>query len=178
MKKRLSAFSHKFEHFTNKIIPYLLIGLGIVLILENPFWTLVHLEQFEPWITIFDGFIVFFFVVDLIYKWYHTRKVRKFLKLYWLDVVAVFPFYLGIRAYTEIRGIILVGEEIAEAQKLAHEAVLVREARVLEEARLARETKPLTRAVRAGQRFLRALKGRLYATHRSLMQVHPRGGKD
>lgn len=174
------TLAEEFEHFTDHIIPWLVILLAIVLVLENPFWTLVHLEYYEPWISIFDTVVVFFFVADLVFKWFKTRNVRKFLRLYWLDIVAVFPFYLAFRAYAQIVGVFRIGEELSEtAQKLAHEAVLLREARMFEEAervakeaRVAREMSVIGRSVRAVQRLLRALRFRFYSSHKALVNIH------
>jgi hypothetical protein len=171
---------YEFEHFTDHVIPYLVVLLAVVLVLENPFWTLVHLEKYEPWISIFDGVVVFFFVVDLAFKWMKTRNVREFFRLYWLDIVAVFPFYLAFRTYAEVVGILRIGEEATEtAQKLAHEAVLLREARMFreaeelsKEARIAREAGIVGRSIRAAQRLLRALRARFYTSHRSLVAIH------
>lgn len=171
---------YEFEHFTDDIIPVLVVLLAIVLILENPFWTLVHLEDYAPWPTVFDTTVVFFFVVDLVFKWFKTRNIRRFFKLYWLDIVAVFPFYLGFRVYAQFAGIFRLGEEISEtSQKLAHEAVLLREARmfreaeeVAKEARVAHEAGVVGRSIRAVQRILRVLKGRFYASHRALVAIH------
>ncbi len=171
---------YEFEHFTDHIIPVLVVLLAVVLVLENPFWTLVHLSEYEPWIGIFDSVIVFFFVVDLVFKWFKTKNVRRFFKLYWIDIVAVFPFYLIFRAYSEAAAIFRAGEEIVESgQKVAHEAVLLREARMLREAeevtreaRIAQETRVVGRGIRGVQRFLRMMKGRLYASHRALVAIH------
>ena len=156
-----------FEHFTDKVIPILLVALGIVLILENPLWTLVHLEEYEPWITIFDYTIVTFFVADLIFKWFKVKKLSTFLKLYWIEILAVFPFYFIFRLYTRLGTLLRISSEIREAQTAAHEALLIREASLIREAELAkevrllRETRPLVRALRLGQRLLRLLKGRV-----------------
>src|SRR3990172_9098228 len=141
MKKRRpwherNPYLSALEHFIDRSIPYLLILLGIMLLLENPFWVLVHLDQYEPWVGIFDSVVVIFFILDLSFKWVHVRKLPKFLKLYWLDLIAVMPFYLFFRIYARAASLILVGEEIAEAQRLAHEAVLAREAEVLKEAKV------------------------------------------
>ncbi len=174
------VIAEEFEHFTDHVIPWLVILLAVVLVLENPFWTLVHLEDYEPWITVFDTVVVFFFVADLVFKWFKTMDVRRFLRLYWLDIIAVFPFYLGFRAYAQIAGVFRVGEELSEtAQKLAHEAVLLREARMFEEAervakeaRVAREMSVIGRSVRAVQRLLRALRFRFYSSHKALVDIH------
>jgi cytochrome c biogenesis factor len=182
-EKEEQSLVQEFEHFTDHIIPYLVILLAVVLVLENPFWTLVHLENYEPWITIFDGVVVFFFVVDLVFKWFKTRNVRKFFQLYWLDLLAVFPFYLAFRAYAEVAAVFRVGEELSETgQKLAHEAVLLREARMFREAeelaKEARFARTAGREIRLGQRLLRAFKGRFYTSHRMLVAVHEQHKRD
>lgn len=160
-------FLRAFEWFTDLIIPYLLIALAIELAVDNPLWQLYDLHYLEPFITYFDYFILFFFVTDLVFKWFHVRNVIKFVKLYWLDILAVLPFYFAFRVYARIAALAAVGEEIAEAQKVAHEVVLAREARLLREAemiareeRLLREARPLTRFIRTIERGLRFLSGR------------------
>jgi hypothetical protein len=192
-------FYHEFEHFTDHVIPILVILLAIVLILENPLWTLLPVSHYEPWIGIFDGLIVFFFVSDLVFKWFKTRNLRRFFRLYWIDMVAVFPFYLLFRVYAEVASIFRVGEEIAESgQKLAHEAVLIREAKTLAEAeklakeaqllreaeaigkqaRIAKEVSILNRIARPIQALFRLLKGRFYTSHRALVAIHKQHEKE
>lgn len=181
-----TGFAREFEHFTDHLIPFLVIGIAIVLILENPLWALVHLDEFEPWITIFDSVVVFFFVSDLVFKWLRTRELKKFVKLYWIDIVAVFPFYLFFRAYGELVGLLRIGEEATEAtQKALHEAVLLREAGFYREAELAAREARLVkkfgvigRMVRSGARFLRAMKGRLYTTYAVFVEIRRRHKKE
>lgn len=165
-----NVFLLKLEKLTHKIIPYLIILLLFIIIIENPFWSIMDLEPYSLEISIMDSVIVFFFVADLIFKWMKTRKIRKFLKLYWIDILAVFPFYLIFRTYS----LFLRGAEITEtAQEIVHETVLVRESKALEEAKLGeeaiKEAKPFSRILRASQRILRALKGRFYLTYRTLI---------
>jgi hypothetical protein len=196
MEKKRSMwqkFTHEFEHLTDHIIPYLVIILAIVLILENPFWTLYPLSEHEPWMSIFDGIVVFFFVADLVFKWFQTKNIRTFFKLYWLDMIAVFPFYLAFRAYEQVAAIFAVGEEVAlSSQKVAHEAVLLRETKLIQEAEqlaketriakeaelLAKEAKTASRGLRGGQNILRVMKGRLYASHRAMVAIHNEHAKD
>ena len=160
------------EKFTNRIIPFLVILLAVLLIIDNPFWKLVDLQEHQLALDIFDGIIVFFFVIDLTYKWFKVRKIPRFIRLYWIDIIAVFPFYLGFRVYREIADFFRIGEEVTEtAQKIAHETILLKETELLKEQRLLRdtellkETKPGIRFLRFVQRLLRALKGRFYVTH-------------
>lgn len=173
--KHRHAFFRWCEWFTDMVIPYLLVVLGIELILENPFWVLYSLEHFEPFMSYFDYFVVFFFVVDLTFKWVHVRNLVKFVKLYWLDIVAVLPFYLGFRVYARFAAIATLSEEVAEAQRVAHEVVLAREAKLLREAELLakeekilRESRPLVRALRTIGRGFRFWSARNEVANRGM----------
>ncbi len=200
-KKRTlwQRFYHEFEHFTDHVIPILVIILAIVLILENPLWTIYPLGEHTTWMAIFDGLIVFFFLSDLVFKWVKTKNIRRFFRLYWIDIIAVFPFYLAFRAYAEVASVFRIGEEVSETgQKLAHEAVLLREAKTLaeaeqlakqarllseaeaigKEAKIAKEISILNRIVRPIQNAFRLLKGRLYASHRALVAMHNEHDKE
>ena len=158
------------EHAAHALIIPSLILLAVLLILENPLWQLVHLEAFAPFPEIADGFIIGVFVIDLIFKYMHVNNLLKWFKMYWIEIIAVFPFYLILRVWIGAQAFFLTAEELAQAQKLAHEAAILREvevAKFVEEARLARETRllreagPFTRALRTGARFLRFLRVRL-----------------
>lgn len=159
------------ERFINIGIPILVILLAGIIVLD-----FTHgLHKYEPYVTYFDYFIVAFFTIDLVFKWNKTRDVRRFLRLYWIDVLAVFPFYLVFRVYAFSRELLKIGEEVSEAQKIAHEAVLLREAKVArearlvtEEARVLKEVSPAIRLLRFFQRTLRLFKGRFLLTHELL----------
>ena len=175
----LKTFLQWFEQFTYKLIPYLIAAIAIVLILDNPWWALYNLHQYEIGLEIFDGAVVVFFVVELIYKWFRVRNVTKFIRLYWIEILAVFPFYLMFRAYNQLTVIFQTGEEVTEAaQKLTHEAVLIREGellreqRLLKETELARESRPITRLIRFIQRSFRLIGGRLFITHAAMHHAH------
>ncbi len=162
LKSFIRPYSESFERFTNRIIPYLIILLAVVLILGF----IVDLDHYEPWVGYFDYTVVFFFVVDLIFKWFRVPYLKKFVRLYWLDILAVFPFYLFARAYIKIASIAEVSRDISEAQKVAHEAVLLRETELLKEERIIKETKilseskPVLRIIKTFQRTIRLFKNR------------------
>ena len=175
----IKKFLQWFEHFTNMIIPYLVIAIAVVLILGNPWWVLYDLSQYGTALSIFDGVVVFFFVVELIYKWFKVRNVTKFIKLYWIEIIAVFPFYLLFRAYNQFTAVFQTGEEVTSAaQKLTHEAILLREAeliqeeRLLREGELAREAGPIGRLIRFIQRMFRVIGGRLFIAHKAMHHHH------
>jgi hypothetical protein len=172
----MHPFFHWLERAVDRSIPFLIILLGIVLVLDLTH--LVDFHAFEPWTSIFDGFIVAVFIVDLIFKWLRVRNVLKFLRHYWIDIIAVFPFFLIFRAVTYVGEFFRAGEE---AQRILHEAVLLRETRLLKEAQFAQRAETLVKEARAGSRLLRAiprlfrlLKARCYITHEHLVRASHR----
>lgn len=168
------------EKITNRLVPFLVLGLLVILLLDNPFWILVDLHRYETLLALFDATVLFFFVIDLIYKWQHTQEWKLFIRLYWLDVLAVMPIYLLFRSYTELARIFRGGEEITEtAQKVAHETVLLRESRLIEEARMIeaqiiKEARIASRSIKIVQRMLHLLKSRSVLTFHILHHASKR----
>ena len=78
------------EKLIDRSIPFLMILLAIVIALDNPLWTLLPLEEYEPYITYFDVAVILIFITDLVFKWFHVRKALPFLRMYWIDIIAVF----------------------------------------------------------------------------------------
>lgn len=155
--KKLPKWLAQIEVLIDRSIPYLLVLLTALIIIDFTHWG----EQYHGVIVWADSFIVAFFVADLAFKWRRTRDVLKFVKWYWIDIVAVFPFYAVFRLYREV---FVAGEQ---AQKMLHEAVLLRETKLLREAemtKLLREGK----FVRAFARGLRLLRARWYVAHGKL----------
>ncbi len=137
----------KLEYFTDRIIPYLLVLLAAVLILE--FFFKEAAQKYYSLISIADMIIIFFFALDLAYKFNRVRKLKLFLKKYWLDIIAVFPFFLVFRLAEEIFVLFRLSPELSESQKffhigletekLAKEEIALREiAELQKETRLAR----------------------------------------
>ena len=146
----------KLEHLTDRIIPYLLALLAVVLIVEFFFKDIAF--AYHNFITTADMIIVLFFSVDLAFKFNRVRKVKLFLKKYWLDIIAVFPFFLLFRLVEEIFFLFRLSPEISEGQKFFHIGLetekLAKEERALRElAELQKETR-LTRT-RLFARFFR-----------------------
>ena len=167
-------FKTDLEKFVNKAIPYVLVVLAGLIILDNPFWSLVDLENYEPYVSILDYIVVAFFVVDLYFKWEKTRNVGKFVRLYWIELLAVFPIYLVSRAFILTSELFRTGEEV---QKILHETVLIREASLLEEGkiltrvdRLAVEARPLLKGFRAGARLFRLIVWRFKVSHHHMVK--------
>ena len=108
----------KLEHLTDRIIPYLLILLTIIIVLEFGFKHIA--EQYNLHITIADYTIIFFFVLDLAYKYNRVRQFKPFVKKFWLDIIAVFPFFLVFRIVEELFLLLSVSQDVAEGQKFLH----------------------------------------------------------
>jgi hypothetical protein len=150
----------------------MLVVLTILIILEFTKYG----ELYHDYIIILDYIIVTFFVVDLCFKWNHVRNIKTFVKLYWIDIIAVFPFYLIFRTFYLVREIVILSEE---APKYLHELVLLRETKFLRElemakllheaeyARLLREAK----FVRVAARFLRVIRARWYLAYFGLRRA-------
>lgn len=143
----------KLEELIDWLIPYCLILLLGIIIIEIFFYdtaTLYHTQ-----VQYADYFIVLVFVIDLIYKWFHVRKIPKFIKNYWLDILAVFPFFLIFRLFEELGAVFQIGQT---GQQILHEGLEIeKEVSKFEKeaARLSKELKA-TRATRFA-RFLRPI---------------------
>lgn len=119
----VNGFWKKVEHFVDKAIPYLILILLVIVIMDVFYKETA--AKYHAQILVFDYIILIFFVADLIFKWFRVRNVAKFFKLYWLDVVAVFPFVLVLRMFEEI---LLISEgSIATLRNLFHAGVIVEE---------------------------------------------------
>jgi len=146
----------KLEHLTDRIIPFLLIVLAVILITEFFFKATAEIYHIE--IVIVDYVIIVFFTLDLMYKFHRVRKTKLFLKKYWLDIIAVFPFFLIFRLIEEFLLFFRISQELGEGQKFFHIGLeaekLAKEERALRElAELQKETQ-LTRT-RLFARFFR-----------------------
>ncbi len=172
----LDRLLHGTEHVVNKASPFVMVVLGVLIVGEFT----IGLHQFEPWVSVLDMWIIAFFVLDLAFKWVHTKGVLTFVKLYWIEILCVFPFYFVLRVFTEFG---FLGEAATTAQKITHEAALAREAEiigkesaVLREARLLREAgivseeAPLfARIVRFVQRSFRLVMARIELTYKAFV---------
>lgn len=154
MRRKLPPWLESIEHFVDRAIPYILILLLFMIVAEFTHYA----AEYEEYLIYLDYFIISFFIIDLCFKWYHVHNAVKFIKLYWLDLIAVFPFYTFFRTYTAATELLAAGEPI---QQVLHESVLVKETKLLQGARFAKGT----RIVQIFARSLRLLRARWYVTH-------------
>ncbi len=167
----------RIEKRVDDLIPYALLVLLVIVILEFT----INTARYDKLIQIIDDIILGIFTLDLCFKYYRIKTTALFFRTYWLELIAVFPFYLLIRAYTAL---IELSRGVEETQKVLHEAALIKEARFLEEgkvlrearvveeeARLLRESSTLMRTVRLIQKMLRLLYARMVFAKNLLFHV-------
>ena len=133
----------KLEHFTDRIIPYLLIILAVILILEFFFHDTA--DYYHEQIILADSIIIFFFTLDLAYKFNRVRNIKLFIRKYWLDIIAVFPFFLLFRVVEEVFLFFRI-PELGDTQKFLHigletEKIAKEEMALKELAELQKETR-------------------------------------
>ncbi|MEK6923071.1 MAG: hypothetical protein AABW84_00020 [Nanoarchaeota archaeon] len=122
----------------------------------------LHLEDYEPYATIADYFIISLFVVDLGFKWRHVHNLKKFFKFYWLDILAVFPFYLLTRTYLGFAQ--FIGG--ADVQEVFHTIAGLRESQIIKEVKILKTL----RGMKLGQRIIRLIALRLRVTHNKMLR--------
>ena len=112
----MKRWLHKIELWVDKIIPYLLVLLFFVIIGEIFF---AHeIEPYRVFVSIIDGFIIFIFVIDLIFKYIRIRNFPKFFRSYWLEIIAIFPAFLVLRVVEEFAIILNLEESIGLSQEV------------------------------------------------------------
>jgi len=155
----MKLWMHKLEYLTDKIIPYLVFILLILIILD--FFYHEKTIPYENEILLLDYFIVIIFIIDLSFKYYRVKNAKLFLKKYWIDIIAVFPFFLLFRLVEEVLILTRIRESLIESQKIIHSGVEVgRIAReIQEEERILREIQEASRLERTSlfTRILRPL---------------------
>lgn len=155
----MQPFWEKVEHYNNKLIPYALVVLLIVILVElfGDITNLITHLAFQ----IIDYLVILIFVIDLIFLAIKAKTVSFFFKHYWLDLLAVFPFGLLFEFVSRFYRGVLVTEELLIGQKIVHETVEA-EKELKGVGYLAKEEK-LVRGARIISRALRAVtKSRLF----------------
>ncbi len=120
MSKKWYSF---LEIATDRIVPFAVIALLIILILEFFFGEIA--ETYHTAISITDYTIVGVFILDLIFKYLRIRKFKNFLKECWLDIIAVFPFFLIFRVFESFLILAELPKELRQAQLLLHEGLAI-----------------------------------------------------
>lgn len=124
MKKNIKEFWEKVEHYNARLIPFAIVALLFVIVIELFFTEFAH--HYHTSITILDGFIVAIFIVDLIFLALKAKSAKFFFKNYWLDIVAIIPFALIFTFINYLYEAIVATSRIATGQAILHESLEAR----------------------------------------------------
>jgi hypothetical protein len=117
----MHIFWHKVEKYVDASIPLCLVVLLYIIILEIFFHETAHHYHFE--IVFTDNIIIFIFILDLAFKYIRMQNVPQFLKRYWLEIMAVFPFYLFFRMVEFFLSFATFSESLQSFQQILHEGL-------------------------------------------------------
>ncbi|MBI2665370.1 hypothetical protein HYX12_01985 [Candidatus Woesearchaeota archaeon] len=117
----MDRFWKKVEKYNRKLIPFALVFLLVIIIIE----LFVHVKShvLELAIKIVDYVIITIFLIDLIFLAIHSKNARFFFKNYWLDILAVFPFSLVFNIVDRIYRSFAIAEQLAVSQAILHESL-------------------------------------------------------
>jgi len=140
----MKKWGHFIEVFVDRAIPYVVLLLLFIIIGDFAFHNFMN--QYRIYVNLADYIILGFFVIDLAFKFYRVRNVRLFLKKYWLEVIAVFPFILVFRLFEELFLLFRFTAPIEEGQKIIHSVAEV--TKIGEEQKIIRELSALEKETR------------------------------
>lgn len=147
----MKEWMEKCEHITEKLIPWMLLLLIIILVLELGFSDFVHAHHLETYLKWGDWLVVFVFCIDVIFKYLQIKPFKQFLIKSWLDILAVFPFVLFFRFIELFIGAMAASEILKTIQSGLHTVVEVEK----ETVKVVQEVEKLSKM----QRFQRVLRG-------------------
>ncbi len=111
----MKKWMHKAEKLIDDFIPPLL--LVFLLFLAAEVFLAQEIVPIRGVIDLFDTGFIILLAADLYFKYQRIRNVPRFLKKYWLQIIAVLPFFLAFRVleYLELsefasRGSVFVNE--------------------------------------------------------------------
>ena len=107
------------EVFVDRLIPYALAVLLVFIVLEVFF--AARFQYYSFFVSALDGFVIGIFILDLFFKYRHIRSVPRFLRTYFLEILALLPAVLIVRALEEF----LVVTGMDDAIKFSQEALEV-----------------------------------------------------
>lgn len=151
----MKKWVHKLEVLVDKAILPCIAVLLVLIVLELFFRSIA--EHYALYIEIADYFIVAIFVADLVFKYLRVRQIPLFIRTYWLDILAVFPFILLFRAFEGIYGLFAAAESLetfGSLQSVFHESLEVEKevAKISEEAgKIGKEAAKIGEAVKIGE---------------------------
>ncbi|MBT3297293.1 hypothetical protein HN385_00025 [archaeon] len=123
-KTKYNEFWERIEKCNAKLIPYALIALTLIIIIEIFF----HIENHivHNIILFLDYLVISIFVIDLIFIAKKCDSKKYFFKNYWLDILAVFPFMLALKFMEGLKLALTVSKDLGVGQAILHESLEIR----------------------------------------------------
>jgi len=115
----MNEFWKKINLALNKIMPYVLVILLVLIILE--FSIKIQNQLVLLAFEFLDTIIIELFILDLIFLYIKSKDIRFFFKHYWLDIIAVLPFGLIFRVADNFFRIGIEAERLVVGQRIIHE---------------------------------------------------------
>ena len=154
---------HKLEYIIDKLIPWMIILLLAILLGEFFFEEFIEHHHLHPWIVGGDILVIIVFIVDLVFKYIRVRNIKTFVKKFWLEILAVFPFILFFRFFEGIFTFFIAEQTLKHSQSILHESVEIEKSaskfiREAEKVHKISRTRAITRFIRPLARLPRFLK--------------------
>ena len=93
----MKLWLHRIEHVVDKLIPFSLILLLIIIIGEFFFYD--ALQPYHAAMDAVDYSIILLFVIDLTFKYMRIHNIPRFLKECWLEIIALLPVFVVVRVF-------------------------------------------------------------------------------
>ena len=159
----MHKYWHKVEVIVDKLIPWMIILLLAILLGDFFFEEFIEHHHLHPYIVIGDIIVVTVFIADLVFKYIRVKNIPTFVKKYWLEILAVFPFILFFRFFEGMFTFFIAEEALKHSQSILHESVeLEKEAskiiKQVEKANKISRTRAVSRFIRPLARLPRFLK--------------------
>src|SRR3989338_3736057 len=142
---------HKTESIVDRSIPYIVILLLFIII--SDFFLKEIYYKYELYFAIGDYFVLSVFIIDLIFKFNRVRQFKVFLRKYWLDIIAVFPFFLLFRVFEEVVSLLRIRSELSRGQNIIHSGLEIE--RLAKEETLLRELEEGGKLFQEGEKLTR-----------------------
>ena len=160
---RLKRIYHRLEHLIDFLILPAIFILFIVIVIELFFHDFA--DTYHTAIIITDYCIIGLFVLDLMFKFNRARSIKSFLRESWLDIIAVFPIFIFLRAIEPLIYLTDFSKEAKNIQLIFHESLeitkstnkIVKEAEALGKVSRARYITAAVRAIGRSPRFLKGV---------------------
>ncbi len=89
------TFLQAVEQTVDRMVPFFLVLLFFSIL--SQFLYPEFLEPYGTYLEVFDWIIIGLLVVDLVFKFIKTSTTKNFIRKYWIEIIAVLPFFLVFR---------------------------------------------------------------------------------